>query len=242
MKYSFKTHLLEGFDKNNEAVLVLQKIIDIIDDGHLDYSDGMIKLNVGPFIKDKRYNNLYLIIKQNDNDESKLGKNEDDDFCIFLYTNEVPDRKNIDDFLSKEKNADSFINEFKRYKDLEYKSDDSDEYETEHEKTKSINDEKQFEELYDNMIGKIEKNLEKYETSIDDLKNKSDVYSKYLRNSMIHDMTKENLKKEFLGDNVNEFINKAIDLFGKDKFNALNKDFKEKLTNRLKSYYEQKKF
>jgi len=243
---SFKEHLLyELFDKkpvDNEAMLVLQKIIDMADDGHVDYSTDKIKLNVGRLIKNKKYNNLELYIVKG-KEGIKIGRHsEDNRHAIFISTPRLPKRHNIDTFLSDAKRSSDFKSAFfKFFNDAtpDEGSDDDDKGSS-YEQTNALNTRNAFEKSYVELVNQLNTKLAQYFDAKKEVDDRVERASEDLGHKEVLKLSLNKLKKEMVGSNVGEFLPKAIEVYGKDKYKMLDKDFKAKLESRLKDYYEHK--
>lgn len=241
---SFKQYLLnELFNVKpveNEAMLVLQKIIDMVDDGHVDYDTKKIRINVGRLIKDKRYNNLDIYIVKG-NEDIKVGRHSDDNrHAIFIYATTLPKRENIDDFLSDGQRAAKFKASFvKFFNDAVFdESDDNDG--SDYEKASSLNNRTSFEKSYIELVAKLNNMMGEFNMAKKELDDRMEKASEDLGHKEVINMSITKLKREMLGSNVNEFKSKAIDLYGKEQYKLLDKDFKSKLDARLTDYYEHK--
>lgn len=240
--HSFKQHLLhELFNVKpveNEAVLVLQKIIDMADDGHIDYESNKIRINVGKLIKDKRYNNLEIYIVKGDGD-IKIGRHNDENrHAIFIYAKTLPKRENIDDFLSDGQRASKFKSSFvKFFNDAVF--DENDEG-SDYEKASNLNNRTSFEKSYIELVGKLNNMLGEFNMAKKELDGRLETASEDLGHKEVINMSITKLKREMLGSNENEFKSKALDLYGKEQYKLLDKEFKSKLDSRLTDYFEHK--
>jgi len=225
---------------NNEALIILRKIIDMVDDGHVDYDSNKIKINVGRLIKNKKYNKLYLVIMKG-NKEPRIGRHtKNDEHAIFLYANKIPERDAIDEFLSQQEHVDSFKKLFKKFlNDAVF--DDVDSFsDSDYEKSNSINTRPNFEKAYIELVNKLNAEYKKYEDAKKSLEQKLENASDDLGHKEVIKIALDKLKKDMVGDSASSFKSKAIELFGKDNFKLLNKEFKDKLDSRLSDYYEHK--
>lgn len=237
---SFKLHLIEAAEKENEDLegsVVLQKIVDMIDEGHLKANEQKISINVGKFIKDKRYNDLYLVIKQGSGEKHLAKGKSDDSFAIFLYADKLLNREELEKFLLKKENADVFFSNFKKYKDLSL-NDENDHEGTDYEKTNEINSPEKFESSFNQLVSELNQLKKQFETAQKHLGKDVEKYSDKLPHKELHSMGMDSLKHEYFGKNENEFLRKAIEIFGQDNYKRLNKDMKIKFDNRIKNYYE----
>lgn len=241
---SFKQHLLyELFSKKpieNEAMLVLQKVIDMADDGHVDYGTDKIKLNVGKLIKNKKYNNLDIYIVKG-KDGVKIGRHSSENrHAIFISTPRLPKRQNIDTFLSDAQRSSGFKSAFlKFFNDATFDETDEDAGSS-YEQTNELNTRPAFEKSYVELVNNLNAKLGQYFDAKKELEDRIERASDDLGHKEVIKLSLDKLKKEMVGGNVNEFMSKAVEVYGKDKYKMLDKDFKAKLESRLKDYYEHK--
>lgn len=232
---SLKQFLFEQYSKqDNSAQLVLQKIIDMVDDGHVDYSDDKININVGRLIKNKNFYNFLLIIRKSNTANIRLGTDNSDNYVIVIDTKTLPKREKIDSFLSHARYFDKIVNGIKAYLSNHYAESDADE-ETSYEKRKSSNSRESFEENYSKIKDNINGLIEEYKKSKQSLERELEETGSPSKKEMINQAIKK-LRDDILGSNAKEFINKMI----KDNefINHLDKEWKNKLTSRLEDYYE----
>lgn len=240
--YSFKSHfvshILESQSVETEAMIVLRKIIDMVDDGHVDYSSNKIKINVGKLIKNKKYDNLVIYIKAGKTDY-KLGRHKNDNkYAMFFYTPKLPQRENIDDFLSDQTRSSKFKETFlKFFNDAVFEDNGKD---SEYEKSTNLNQRNAFEKSYIELVDKLNKQYEHYESATKEIQNKIDNSNHDLGHHEVLKISLNKLKKDMVGSNVQEFKSKAIDLYGKENYKLLNSEYRTKLDSRLSDYYEQK--
>lgn len=238
----FKSFLVEqtvGEPTNNESSIVIRKIIDMIDDGHATYGNDSIRFNVGKLIKNKKYGSLYVIIKKGEGEHTPSRHEDGNKHAIKLYSKELPQRHALSKFLSKPSIVTAFKKCFDKYYTDSLFDDNSED--TEDEKKKSINNREQFEALYMKMVREVESNNKKYKEAKKHLEDKLKNTSDDIGEGEIIKLSLKNLKKDMIGDSLNDFKSKALELFGKENYSMLDKEYKEKLDSRIEDYYEYSK-
>lgn len=234
----FLDYLIEGAEKKNKALIVLQKIIDMVDDGHVDYSEDEISINIGKLIKDKNYYDLKIIIQKGNSHNVRLAQTTDDQkYVIVIDATRLPAREKIDTFLSKTATVNKFIPEFQKYLDKYHKQDDSVEAATSYEKSKTVNTRSTFESKYKELNDIIQNKLEEYNAAKDELEQEIEDTGVPGRKEVLR-LSLDTLKKEYLGSSAKEFVSKMLKLADADFVDHLEKDMKNKLTKRLADYYE----
>jgi hypothetical protein len=241
---SFKAHLLNELLNvkpiENEALLTLRKIIDMIDDGHVDYSTDKIKINVGRLIKDKKYNNLNIYILKGKK-SPRIGRHiETETHAIFLYSERLPAREKIDDFLSDQERTSSFKLLFKKFFNDAVFDDTDKEQDSSYEKKANLNTRKSFEKAYIELVNKLNNHIGKYSSAKGDLDGRIEKSNHDLGHKEILGLSLSKIKHDMIGNSVEEFKSKAIDMFGKENYKLLDKEFRDKLDSRLNDYYEHK--
>jgi hypothetical protein len=242
---SFKKFLIneaiahESMDR--ESILILHKIMDMIDNAHVDHTDDSISFAVGKVIHDKKYNNFHIIIKKSDKNEVHLGRHKTDErHALMIETTNLPERGDISSFLSKEEMIKSFKAKFGQFMNDAVIDDTKDHKESRYEATNRLNDNSEFEKLYSELVQKLNELFGQYTQAKKYIEKKMSQVSDDLGEKEILKSSAARLKKDYLGSSVEEFKNKAKDLLGKDKFKLLNKEYREKLEKRLESFYDSK--
>lgn len=241
---SFKQFLineaLERQSVHTEAVLVLRKIVDMVDNGHVDYSDSRIAINVGRLIHDKKYNNLDIIILKSDKTGMQIGRHSKEErHAIFMHTTKLPARNAIDEYLLEKERSSSFKTVFAKFLNDADIDSTNDHDGTKVEQTNKLNTREEFEQLYNQIVSQLDTVFKQY------LEAKRDIYKRIEKSS--NDMGEREilkssalrLRNDMLGANADDFKRKALGIIG-DKFKLLNKEFKAKLESRLESFYENK--
>lgn len=234
----FSEFLIEAQKTQNDSLIVLQKIIDMVDDGYVDYSETSITINVGKLIKDKRFYNLNLIIRKGTSHNVRLAQtNSDGKYVIVVDATRLPAREKIDTFLSKKASVSKFIPEFQKYLEKYHNSDDVGDPDTAYEKGKQVNDRKTFEEKSTELNGLINDKLKEYKKAKAQLEAEIHTTGMPGRKEVLK-MSLETLKNEYLGKNSKEFASKMLKLADEDFTAHLDKELKDKLLKRLTDFYE----
>jgi hypothetical protein len=241
---SFKEHLLNELlnvkPVENEAMLTLRKIIDMVDDGHVDYSPEKIKINVGKLIKNKKYSNLDIYILKGSK-SARIGRHSDTEtHAIFLYAPKLPARENIDDFLADQGHTASFKNLFKKFFNDAVFDGTEDAEGSSYEKGSELNTRSAFEKSYIELVDKMNGETDKYTSAKGDIDSRIEKSNDELGHKEILGLSLDKMKKDMLGNTAEEFKSKAIQLYGKENYKLLDKEFKTKLDARLSDYYEQR--
>ena len=118
---NFKSFLINNnktiLNENHE--LTLQKIIDSIDDKHVDYSDNKITFDVGEVAEIPKLKGLNIIIRKSNKDSVRLGKDTNGRYSIVVdSSSKLPDRTDIDKFLSSVKIYKGVSQAYKKYINL----------------------------------------------------------------------------------------------------------------------------
>jgi hypothetical protein len=240
---SFKKFLLNEAQQRkaieNEAIIVLRKVIDMVDDGHVDYSDNRIHMNIGKLIHDKKYNNLDMFIVKSDKNGMQVGRHSAEErHAIFILTPKLPARDKIDDFLEHKERVSNFKGVFSKFlNDAVLDATDSHEG-TRVEQTNKLNTREEFENLYNTMVAELDKVFSQYLNAKKDIYNRIEKASNEMGQREILKASALRLRKEMLGATVEDFKRKAIQIVGPEKFKMLNKEFRTKLESRLESFYE----
>lgn len=233
--------------KNAEADLIFQRIIDNIDDGHVEYSPNYIEVHIGRLVKKSKYN-VVLVIESGSKEDVKLGKKKSTgEYIIYVTTDkDFPKRKTIDDFLSyNTKIADQIKRNLQTYLEKFHDDDNNDHAKTKYEEERDLNDRDNFEEKYRELVAKLDKRVRNFKETVENLKKDMETANVGKREAVRLAMKKT--VKETFGENANEFVKIAVKLGSSNKegqesdlFNSLDKENKDKLKSRLENYYDQK--
>lgn len=231
-----KDFLIEQYSNKtiNSAQLILQRIIDMADDGHLEYSDERITINIGRLIKNKQLNNLSLIIRKNSTPNIRMGIDNDENNVIVIDTKTLPKREKIDSFLAHARYFDRIVEKINEYLTKYHKENDSDE-ESSYEKRQNNNSRESFENNFAELKSKINDSVQEYKKSKKSLEREMNSTGAPSRKEMLTLAIKK-LKDDILGATSKEFISKTLK--DVDFVNHLDKEWKNKLISRLEDYYE----
>lgn len=237
MTNTFSQYLIENETHKNHALLILQKIIDMVDDGYVDYDADKIVINIGKLIKNKEYYDLDIIIRRGTIHSVRLAKSEtSNNYAIIIETTRLPTRSKIDSFLSKKGTVDKFTKEFQKYISKYHKTNERDAI-TSYEKGKEINSRSNFEKQFKELSQTIKDKLVEYKSAKENIEREIKNSGTPGRSEVLK-LSLENLKNEYLGSNAKEFVSKMLKLTDKNFVDLLEKSLKTKLINRLTSYYE----
>ena len=70
--------LTEQSNVEVNADLIYQKLLDVLDNAHIDFDDDEISFHIGRVIKNSKIN-ISMVIRPGDSDVVRLGKNTEDD-------------------------------------------------------------------------------------------------------------------------------------------------------------------
>lgn len=248
---SFKQFIAENMlnEKENAAAnadLIYQKILDVLDRAHIDFNENKIEFHIGKIIKNSSVD-VSMVIRPSTDNHVKLGKNKrTEEYTIVVNTKDpLPERSEIDSFLAKNRErAQQVKNEILRYLRDVHVNDNPD-TKTKYEEEAESNTSTYFEGYYETLIKQLKQHMEEYQGTREellDLMNTEDAGKKETAR-----MALKNLAKEHFGDNVEEFkkIAKKLMSTGEGGKNTeftgkLSKENKEKLENRLESFYDQR--
>ncbi len=237
---NFINYLIETRSKPQNLTekydLVLQQVIDGVDNGHVDYLDSKITFDIGEISDTPKLRGLKLVIRQGKSDSIKLGHSKDDTYAIVIDTTQpLPERKSIDTFLASKQVYAGFKKAYENYvnnhhdKNKEYDSNDV-------ENRVKHNSRESFEENYNGLIEAIRGQNKQYLAAVAEIDKELDNIANVGRKHALI-LAKEKLKDDYLGKSDKEFISKSLALPEAEFSKHLEKEWKEKLESRLKSYY-----
>lgn len=234
----FLSFLKESHNKHkNTSHIILQKIIDMIDHSHVDYTKQKISVNIGKLIKDSSFYDLYIVIRKSDSMVVKLGKNSlDDKLYIVIDTNYFPERQNLAKLFSKPEVVSGFEKEFSKYLS-KYHENNNTESKTGHETSKEVNTNRSFEKNFKQLEEVINTTLKEYKAAKANIEKELTTVNLPSRKAGL-EAGLEHLKSETIGKNAKEFVNKMMKLADSKFIEHINADYKKKLIARLTSYYE----
>jgi hypothetical protein len=232
-----KDHILiEKGNAENNADLIYQKMLDVLDNAHIDFDEDMISFHIGRIIKNSNVD-LNLVIRQAGKDDIALGKNKKNGALTIVISvrGELPARKEIDAFLSKDrKRAQTVKSLISQYINTYYKSESPSLIHTKYEEEVEANS--SLDDRYEKLIKTMKERINDYNGMIEDLKDDMETENMGTREAAKRAMSQ--LRKEQFGNDVDEFKKIAMGLFGVSKM--MSKENKDLLNNRLDSFYDQK--
>lgn len=224
-------------ESTNHSNVVLQQVLDNLDDGHVDYTDSKITVNIGNIIKKSKFNNLFIIIHKAKESSVKLAKMKDGAYAIVITTaKDLPKRQEIDSFIS---NHDTIhkkvLKEISKY--FSRNDFSTSKTKTSYESSKDTNNVDNFEKMYADIVSKISDKIEEYKKTSHTLNQQ---YLTTNNNSKKQTIKRAiaNIKKETIGDSKSSFNGLVKKIMSGDEFDALDKEMKTKLMTRIESYYE----
>ena len=242
--HTFKTYLSETVlnEKASEvtADLIYQKIIDVLDNAHIDFSEDRIEFHIGRITKNSSLD-VCMVIRPSNEDEVRLGKNSEGQFTIVVdVAGDMPSRDDIDDFIANDRMRATHVKQaLSKYMNQYKKDQDAPLAKTKYEDEVADNDYGNFEGQYESLVRKLKERMDEYKGICDELNSEMDTEDMGRKEAA--KMALKGLSKEYFGDNVQEFQK----LVGSQMLKAgymqgLTKENKEKLLRRLESYYDQK--
>lgn len=235
----FTSFLIES--RKNEILtekhdLVLQKVLDAVDNGHVEYSDTKISFDIGQMTNSPKLQGLKLVIRPGGEDSVKLGQAKDESYAIVITTKgDMPGRQDIDTFLATKPVYAGFKKAFKTY--VSKYHDHEKEYEPSATDLQvKSNSREGFEESYNDLMTAASKHFKKYTDSVAEIDKEMSQIANVGRKKAL-ELAKENLRDEYIGKNAKEFISKIYALPEAEFNQHLDKAWKEKLESRLTSFY-----
>ncbi len=216
--------------------LVLQKVIDAVDNGHVEYGDSKISFDIGDISDTPQLRGLKLVIRPAQDNEIKLGRTKDGTYAIVIHTTaDMPGRKDIDTFLASKPIYAGFRRAYEKY--VKNFHDHSKEYEPNETQQKvAANSRDNFEGAYTELMQAIGEHTKKYTDSVKEIDKEMDKIASVGRKKTL-ELAKEQLKAEYLGKDAKEFVGKVMQLPQANFTKHLEKEWKEKLESRLANYY-----
>ncbi len=234
---SFKQFLIERH-VNGKYNIAFHKLLSALDSAHVEASEGKFEFNFGSVIKDSTFTNLNVRISKGSQDYVKFGSNNSGKYYIVVSTTKLPERMELDTFLSSN---ETVKNKFVQFL-ADYTANHLNPNEIEknkHEKTEELYDKGNYETKYSELVSSIEKKFQEYNKAIEELDKNYKSTTNDLKKSSI-EMAKENLRKEYFGNSDNEFIKIVMKMPEAEFITLLDKDMKDKTVKRLNSFYDQK--
>jgi hypothetical protein len=238
---SFKQYISEAILSEKGGVeanadLIYQKILDVLDHAHIDFGEDKIEFHIGRIIKNSDID-ISMVIRAGEFDNVRLGKNkQNDEYTIVVdVTSKLPLRDQIDSFLAKDRTrALDIKGAIVKYLTDRYLENGSNSVKTKYEEDSNYNME--FENNYEGIVSKLKDTMEEVQGTISELKKEMETADTGKRETVKRAM--KSVIKDAFGDNFNEF-KKIVNGMMKDS-GDLSKENKEKLANRLESFYDQR--
>jgi hypothetical protein len=220
--------------------LVLQQVIDGIDDGHVDCAEDRMTFNIGNLINQPKLKGLDVIVRKMAPGESpiRLAQNKDGNFVIVIDTDELPNRSDLDSYLSSKEIYGGFGQAYNSYIGKHF--DPTKEYDkNDTEKHLDFNNRDGFEKSFMELLKGIEDTNGKYNQSLTELDKEGENVAHHGRKQTL-ELARQNLRDEYIGKDAKEFIAKVLKLPQAEFSNSLDKTWRGKLDSRLSNYYDSK--
>lgn len=221
------------------ADLIYQKIIDVLDNAHIDFDEDRIRFHVGRITKNSAID-VSIVIRPAAEDDVRLGKSSDDEYTIVIdVAGDMPAREDIDDFIANDRmramHVKKAISKYLR----DYRSEqDAPLSKTKYEDEAEDNDMANFERQYESLVRKLGERMSEYGGVCGELDGELDTEDMGRKEAA--KLARTSLGKEYFGDNVDEFQKIAGTMLKAGYMKGLTKENKDKMLNRLGSYYDQK--
>ncbi|QDJ96508.1 hypothetical protein Xoosp13_322 [Xanthomonas phage Xoo-sp13] len=236
----FTQFLVEDATKSRPLVekhdLVLQKILDAVDEGHVEYSDDKISFDIGDMSDTPKLKGLKLVIRAGKSGNIKLGRDREGNYAIVIDTTDnMPGRQDIDTFLASKPIYAGFKKAYENY--IKNHFDSEKDYGMNDTQTKlQANSRENFEEGYGELIASVREQHQQYTKAVAEIDKELSQIANLGRKKSL-ELAKENLKAEYLGKTDKEFVSKTLSLPEAAFVKHLDKQWREKLEARLSSFY-----
>jgi hypothetical protein len=237
----FKQYLLLEYSKSvaNEIDLIYQKLLDNLDNGHVDSSEetNELSFNMGKIMKDSAYNNLVFMIRAGQTPAVRLGKQKESGKSMIVVdkSGKLPTREKLMAFLESTKYADRIKKSIKRYLERHHEFNSEVDPATNYEKKKATNAD--FEGGYDKLVKAIDKKLKTYGDAKGQLKIDHDKSANLAKREIVQAAMRSLFDEEF-GGTFEAFKSIALKLPEAAFVKQLDGEQKNKVMARLESYYE----
>lgn len=217
--------------------LVLQKVLDAVDNGHVDYSDERILFDIGEISDTPQLRGLKMVIRSGGENNIRLAKAKDSNYAIVIDTTEqLPNRQDIDTFLARKEVYSGFKRAYERYAKKYH--DKNKVYEpNETQQQVNANSREAFETNYNDLIKAIGSHHQKYSQAVAEIDKELGSIANVGRKQAL-ELAKNKLRDEYLGKDDKEFLSKVLNLPEAGFHKHLDKTWKSKLEGRLGSYYK----
>ena len=239
----FKTYLSELVLKEGSselnADLIYQKVIDALDNAHIDFDEDRICFHIGRLAKNTAID-LVMVIRPSDEDEVRLGRDSEGQYTIVVdVSDDLPSRDDIDDFIANDRMRAMHVKQaICRYLDSYHKKQDAPLDKTKYEDEAMNNAHENFEMKYESLVRQLKEKMTEYKGVSEELSREMETEDMGKREAA--KMAMVGLAKEYFGENADEFKKIVSGMMKNDYLKGLTKENKDKLFNRLDSYYEQK--
>jgi hypothetical protein len=237
---SFKKFLVEDSNKKVDAQvdLIYQKVLDNLDESHIEASNERIAFNVGKIIKNSALNNLYFTIRGNSEENVRMGTDRQGRPTIVIDTREkIPHRRDAGKFLENPKISDKIKSQIRKWLDKHYDPESEVEPSTGYESKKKINSD--FEDHYEELIKAVNKKVDDFHGAKSYLKTKHDSTGSTGRKEIITSAMTQLLRDQ-MGTSAKEFMGIVMKLPQASFIQHLSPDAKKIVMARLENYYEHK--
>jgi len=247
----FKQYIAESLltEKKGAAAnadLIFQKMLDVLDHAHIDFDEDRIGFHIGRITKNSKID-LRCVIRNSASDSVRLGKDKNGGgLCIVVDTRKaLPVRTEIDSFLAQDRErAQSIKSCIVNYLESHHGQLPEPSTKTKYEEEVETNTSQNFESRYEYAIKKIKEQMSEFKGVVEELESAYDTEDVGKKATI--DAARKSLVKDYFGDDANEFKKIARGFMSKDErgenngfANNLSKENKERLDNRLESFYDQ---
>lgn len=217
--------------------LVLQKILDAVDDGHVEYSDSKIMFDIGEMSDTPKLKGLKLVIRAGKSGDIRLGRDSEGNYAIVIdSTGNMPGRQDIDTFLASKPVYAGFKKAYEDY--IKNHFDGDKDYGMNDTETKlKANSRENFEEGYSDLVAAVRELHTKYMSAVSEIDKELSSMANVGRKKSL-ELAKEHLKADYLGKSDKEFISKCLALPEAEFVKHLEKPMRAKLEARLTSFYK----
>ena len=234
-QYIAETILNEKGNLQVNADFIYQKVLDALDHAHIDFGEDEIAFHIGKIIKNSNID-ISMVIRPGGHDDVRLGKNKETGALTIVVDTRsaLPDRDKIDSFLGSDRGRAMKIKKGIVDYLKDHRGGGEAPTRTKYEEEADTNT--NIEDGYERLVKELNSRIVDFKGMIEELKGDMDTEDagkqETARGAMAH------LAKEQFGENSEEFKKIALGLLGNVKL--VNKENKDKLANRLDSFYDQK--
>lgn len=219
----------------SQNILSYQSMLSTLDDSHVDKRENGWQFNYGVITGSSKYKNLDVRISKGNNQYIKLGKYKTSGrYVIAVSVDEIPQRMEIDSFFDDEDIMNHFVKCLDEYCSKEFDEDISP---TSQERKESLYKRDNFEKHYMELSDAINAKIDEYSNALKDVE--SSKSANVFKQSSINS-AKIQLKKEYIGNTVKEFLRNVFKYPEAEFISYLEKEDKDRIIKRLTNFYEQK--